>query len=525
MLGYVKTFKEKSQDVPDIDKFVGAISVWIMENEETDIKLLNDFSKYGIVNYVYNEMGWYEQNSLLAKYLIQNNKFAGCSYSYTIISESEDEYCNLPLELHNAWPNDLVRGENGEMIPSGVTWRNSHTYLLGWLCPACVSKWQKIVEPQVPDYYSVIYLDGLGAQSAAECYDSNHSTTRTESIKYVEEYTSYYHENGKVLEGEGCAYTLVPYVDSAEHIATYNFCRIPVNADNPFYRIYNPSVYALKYGQGQQYRIPFWELVFHDCIATMPFWSDTSCNYPDYWYKRDLFAILYGNSMNYPLEYNFFQQYLPEFVASYNRITTVARAVGYAEMTNFVYLTEDRNVQMTEYSNGAKIIVNFGDTPYTSIDGSVIGANSYRTIGIGTTDLTYTHLTPNSSKVTLNSKTLSFDAYTINGNNYFKLRDIAYSFNSTGSPFNVTWDGVNNAIKIVTDTKYVIAGGEMTTPSGLSPRMGYQTNSVIYINGQKVELTAYCINGNNYVKLRDLGTALGFGVNWNGATSTIEITA
>lgn len=193
-------------------------------------------------------------------------------------------------------------------------------------------------------------------------------------------------------------------------------------------------------------------------------------------------------------------------------------------MTNFVYLTSDRNVQMTEYSNGAKIIVNFGDAPYTYKDGSVIGANSYKTIGIGTADLAYTHLFPNSSKVTVNGSAVAFDAYTINGNNYFKLRDIAMALNGTGSNFNVTWDGSNNAVSIATGTAYTPVGGELNAWTGLSPRMGYQSTSVIYINGQKANLTAYVINSNNYIKLRDLGTALGFGVNWNGATSTVEIT-
>jgi len=45
----------------------------------------------------------------------------------------------------------------------------------------------------------------------------------------------------------------------------------------------------------------------------------------------------------------------------------------------------------------------------------------------------------------------------------------------------------------------------------------YQSRQNVYLDGQKVELEAYVINGNNYVKLRDIGEAVGFNVYWNGA--------
>ena len=38
-----------------------------------------------------------------------------------------------------------------------------------------------------------------------------------------------------------------------------------------------------------------------------------------------------------------------------------------------------------------------------------------------------------------------------------------------------------------------------------------------YLDGERIELEAYLINGNNYVKLADVGEALDFNVYWNGA--------
>ncbi len=44
----------------------------------------------------------------------------------------------------------------------------------------------------------------------------------------------------------------------------------------------------------------------------------------------------------------------------------------------------------------------------------------------------------------------------------------------------------------------------------------------IYVDGQQASLTAYSIGGNNYVKLRDVGEAVGFNVYWDGGAVQIE---
>ena len=44
----------------------------------------------------------------------------------------------------------------------------------------------------------------------------------------------------------------------------------------------------------------------------------------------------------------------------------------------------------------------------------------------------------------------------------------------------------------------------------------------IYVDGVQVSITAYSINGSNYVKLRDVGKAVGFNVFWDGSSVQIE---
>ena len=129
---------------------------------------------------------------------------------------------------------------------------------------------------------------------------------------------------------------------------------------------------------------------------------------------------------------------------------------------------------------------------------------------------------PTSSAILVNGKDVVFDAYNISGNNYFKLRDLAYTLSGTEKQFDVEWDGVKNAIVLTNGKAYTVVGGEMSG-RGVGEKTPVLTSSMICIDGKEAQLTAYNIEGNNYFKLRDIGDALNFGVDWDGVNKTIVI--
>lgn len=49
------------------------------------------------------------------------------------------------------------------------------------------------------------------------------------------------------------------------------------------------------------------------------------------------------------------------------------------------------------------------------------------------------------------------------------------------------------------------------------------TSQSFYLNGHRVQFEAYEIHGNNFVKLRDIGKAVDFGVTYDGGTNTVYI--
>ena len=129
---------------------------------------------------------------------------------------------------------------------------------------------------------------------------------------------------------------------------------------------------------------------------------------------------------------------------------------------------------------------------------------------------------PTSSTVLVNGNNIKFDAYNIDGSNYFKLRDVAYVINGTTKQFDVAWDSANNAIKLTSGAMYTTVGGEMAG-KGSGNKTAEPTDSKMYIDGKAVSFTSYNIDGNNYFKLRDIGQVFNFGVDWDGAKNTIAV--
>lgn len=129
---------------------------------------------------------------------------------------------------------------------------------------------------------------------------------------------------------------------------------------------------------------------------------------------------------------------------------------------------------------------------------------------------------PTTSPVMVDGTEVEFDAYNINGNNYFKLRDVAAAINGTEKQFGVEWDAVKRAINLTSNSVYVNVGGELAKGEGLT-KNGKLNDAPIYKDGAQVHLTAYNINGNNYFKLRDLGASFDIGVFWDDNTKIITI--
>lgn len=128
------------------------------------------------------------------------------------------------------------------------------------------------------------------------------------------------------------------------------------------------------------------------------------------------------------------------------------------------------------------------------------------------------------SVVMINGAEVTFEAYNINDNNYFKLRDVAMALTNAnaGKQFDVTWDNTTKAINLISNQNYTPVGGELVAGDG-TDKNAVPSTATIYMDGTVVELAAYTINNNNFFKLRDLGKSFNFDVTWDGASNAVVV--
>lgn len=112
--------------------------------------------------------------------------------------------------------------------------------------------------------------------------------------------------------------------------------------------------------------------------------------------------------------------------------------------------------------------------------------------------------------------------YAIEGYTYYKLRDVAYLMIGKPCTFAVGWDQPTYSVTMTTGQAYTPAGGELTKESA-STAAAKVGDCNLLLDGEEIELDGYLINSNNYFKLRDIGDALGFTVDYDDATRTILI--
>ena len=129
---------------------------------------------------------------------------------------------------------------------------------------------------------------------------------------------------------------------------------------------------------------------------------------------------------------------------------------------------------------------------------------------------------PSLQSLSIDGVTVVSSAYNCDGSNYFKLRDLALLLWGTPAQFQVGFDPARNTITLTTGLAYTPIGGELKQPD--TPKAVQVSAQTLLINGEPAALDAYNIDGSNYFKLRDLGQALGFAVDYLAQTNTAAIT-
>ncbi|MCL2774738.1 MAG: Ig-like domain-containing protein [Oscillospiraceae bacterium] len=142
--------------------------------------------------------------------------------------------------------------------------------------------------------------------------------------------------------------------------------------------------------------------------------------------------------------------------------------------------------------------------------------------------------TPMVAKISVDgSVDASLCAYNIDGNNYFKLRDIAEIIkrrvkNNTTKQFDVEWvGGSNNRVNLIKNKEYTYIQVEFSdnfiTWSSSGSKTVNESTHKFFVSNVQVNWAAYLINGFNYVKLRDVMETVDINVVWDSTSETTRL--
>ncbi len=374
-IGKFKTLAQKRKENPNVDLLIGAVNVWCWEADA--LAIVREMKAAGI-----DRILWSNRKS--PEVIKAMNEIEGVLTSrYDIYQDLMDSKVAAeklrglhPDWTQGGWPGDImldakgdwrkgwrVKGKDGEMYPCAV------------LCDKQALKFarQRVPEELKTHPYRCRFIDTTTASPWRECYHPDHPMTRGQSRHWKMELLRYMSEDAKLVTGSETGHdAAVPFVHYFEGMLSLGPYRIP-DAGRQMARIWDevPERVA-KFQVGHKYRLPLWELVYHDCVVAQWYWGDYNNKLPAIWEKRDLFNMLYGTPPMFMFRKDFWNENKDRFARSYSNVCSFARMVGYSEMTDHIFVTADRAVQQTKFANGAAVLVNFGDKPYRLPNGKEV---------------------------------------------------------------------------------------------------------------------------------------------------------
>ena len=373
--GLFKDFNAKARERPNVDRLLGAANVWCWDGRPLEV--ISNLHAVGIDRILWSGGGSPENVKAIA------------ALPKTLVGRY-DNYQDVPTPelVREGLRKDL--GPIGSAWPGDVAWTSPTGGLAdAWGVQAKDGRWlyfARMCDMRAPDHarrvireelknrpYTARFIDTTVAAPWYECRHPDHPMRRADSRRWKMELLRVVgDEFGLVVGSETGQDASVPYCDYYEGMMSIGPYRTP-DAGRRMQEVWtNAPARTVKYMVGERYRLPLWELVYHECVCAHWYWGDHVGKTPELWRKRDLFNALYGTMGLYMFNRRMWNEDKDKYARSYRTTSPIARGTGRCEMLDHRFLTPDRAVQQTVFANGMTVTVNFGDRPFALPDGTVV---------------------------------------------------------------------------------------------------------------------------------------------------------
>lgn len=393
--GLVKTLKERAAENKKIDALAGSANFWIWNNDAMDklysknaaykiptaeqfaerVRIAGEMKSMGITDVLWSIMDENIDKPSLES--VKNLGFLTAYYDvYTDvipktcadkIPETRVKRCENRMEY---WPAGIIIKKDGSYCPAWqLMGKDGKMYDQHKLCD-CVAA--ECAKKYVKSHGADNGIDGVFIDvtlcNTEECYSSEHPQTRREAIRAKNKLFETVKKFGMFSGTENGHEDAVRNFEYNEGMMSISGYRMNDSGRRmaEFYDDKEVEEGNFKYMLDPRFRVPLWELVYHDCQTSYWYWGDSTNSIISQMPKRDLFDILYGLPPIYSLKTECWDKIKDKILSSYKRTVPSARKLRYSRMISFEYLTADKQVQKTVFDNGCEITVNFGKTAYVS---------------------------------------------------------------------------------------------------------------------------------------------------------------
>ncbi|MHC4104187.1 MAG: glycoside hydrolase [Planctomycetota bacterium] len=108
-----------------------------------------------------------------------------------------------------------------------------------------------------------------------------------------------------------------------------------------------------------QFRLPLYEIVFHDSVVTTHQWANSSFKYSNMLDTVALTELLYMVPPLYHMNLDEFDMHRDVMKKHYDFFSPLHREFGFAQMTDFNWASSDRRLQRTVFDGRLELIANF----------------------------------------------------------------------------------------------------------------------------------------------------------------------
>lgn len=394
--GLVMTFREKAKERPLVERLPGAANVWYFQGgrEPSHAKVAEEVRKSGIGRFLWSSRAPAEDvkkiasmpNAIVGRYDVCRDVY----YPELLeamgkkVPEPDNESCRNT----SAWPDDIMWSEprsNAWRKAWGVTCKDGKKRYSAAQCdiPAMARLERSVANELRTTPFTARFMDVVSAVGWEECYNPAHPMTRRVSRGAKIDLLKMLGERFSLVVGsEQGMDAFVPCCDYFEGMMSPKCAQMPHgragygrwdlfrdDGNIPKQLSAEELDRVVRFGLNEKYRIPLFELVYHDCVCSHWYWYDYSNHPICFWKKRDLFNALYGTAPMYIFNYTQWTRRKAEFVESWKRVGGIARDSGFSEMTSHRALTPDREVQETRFANGLVVTVDFRNGRVATIRG------------------------------------------------------------------------------------------------------------------------------------------------------------